>query len=126
MTDDTHSPKLMDSLRTLASSSVSMLQTRLELASVELSEEKNRLLRMALLALVGLVFFGLSLFALTGLVVLLFWDNYRVQALGALIVIYLAIAAACMLAARNILRNSPALFEATLAEIDKDRESLRQ
>ncbi|TWG86227.1 putative membrane protein YqjE [Cupriavidus gilardii J11] len=126
MTDDTHSPKLMDSLRTLASSSVSMLQTRLELASVELSEEKNRLLRMALLALVGLVFFGLSLFALTGLVVLLFWDNYRVQALGALIVIYLAIAAGCMLAARNILRNAPALFEATLAEIDKDRESLRQ
>lgn len=126
MTDDTSSPKLIDSLRALASSSISMVQTRLELATVELSEEKNRLIRMALLGLVGLVFFGLALFALTGLIVLLFWDNYRVQALGALVVIYLLLGGGCLLAARNILRNSPSLFEATLAEIDKDRESLRR
>lgn len=126
MTDDTSPPKLLDSLRALASSSVSMVQTRLELASVEISEEKNRLIRMALLALFGLVFFGLALFALTGLVVLLFWDNYRVQALSALVVIYLLIGGGCLLAARNIGRHAPALFEATLAEIDKDRESLRQ
>lgn len=123
---DTSSPKLLDSLRALGSSVAAMVQTRLELASVELSEEKSRLLRMALLALVGLIFFGLSLFALTGLIVLLFWDNYRVQALGAVVVVYLLLSAICLLAARNIIRNSPPMFEATLAEIDKDRESLRQ
>jgi uncharacterized membrane protein YqjE len=126
MTDDTSSPKLLESLRMLGSSVAAMVQTRLELASVELSEEKSRLLRMALLALVGLVFFGLALFALTGLIVLLFWDNYRVQALGAVVVVYLLLGGGCLLAARNIVRHSPPMFEATLAEIDKDRESLRQ
>lgn len=40
MTDDT-SPKLFASLKKLAGTVVSMLQTRLELASVELAEEKN-------------------------------------------------------------------------------------
>ncbi|MBY4898180.1 phage holin family protein [Cupriavidus sp. AU9028] len=126
MTDDTSPPKLFESLRTLGSSIVAMVLTRLELASVELSEEKSRLLRMALLALVGLVFFALALFALTGLIVLMFWDEYRVQALSALLVIYLLLGGGCLLAARKVLRDSPPLFEATLAEIDKDRESLRQ
>lgn len=126
MTDDTSPPKLIESLRSLSSSIVAMVLTRLELASVELSEEKSRLLRMALLALVGLVFFGLSLFALTGLIVLLFWDEHRVLALSSLFVIYLLLGGGCLLGARKVLRDSPPLFEATLAEIDKDREGLRQ
>lgn len=40
MTDD-HSPKLLASLKKLAGTVVSMAQTRLELASVELAEEKS-------------------------------------------------------------------------------------
>ncbi|AOY93185.1 hypothetical protein BKK79_16295 [Cupriavidus sp. USMAA2-4] len=126
MSESPTPPKFLESLRNLAGSVVAMLQTRLELASVELAEERARLLRVALLACFGLVFFGLAMVTLTVLIAIVFWDTYRWQALGALVLIDGAACAACLLAARNIVRRAPPLFEATLAEIDKDREVLRQ
>jgi uncharacterized membrane protein YqjE len=116
----------MDALRSLAGSLVAMVQTRLELASVELAEERARLMRMALLACFGLVFFGLAMVTLTVLIAILFWDTYRWQALGVLVAFYLAACVACLLIARHLARNAPPLFEATLNEIDKDREILRR
>ncbi|MDF3833613.1 phage holin family protein [Cupriavidus basilensis] len=126
MSDPTPSPKFMDALRSLAGSLVAMVQTRLELASVELAEERSRLMKMALLACFGLVFFGLAMVTLTVLITIVFWDTYRWQAMGALVAIYLAACAVCLAFARHLMRNAPPLFEATLAEIDKDREILRR
>ncbi|MGO4808015.1 phage holin family protein [Cupriavidus sp. 2MCAB6] len=126
MSDPTSSPKFMDALRSLAGSLVAMVQTRLELASVELAEERARLIKMALLACFGLVFFGLALVTLTVLIAILFWDTYRWQALCVLVACYLTACAACLAFARHLARNAPPLFEATLAEIDKDREILRR
>ncbi|RZT41410.1 phage holin family protein [Cupriavidus agavae] len=123
---DSSSPKFLDSLRNLTGSVVSMLQTRLELASVELAEERSRLMKVALLACFGLVFFGMALMTFTLLIAILFWETYRWQAIGAIVVFYLICAGACLLVARNKVRNAPPLFEATLAELDKDREMLRQ
>ncbi|MBB2916155.1 phage holin family protein [Cupriavidus taiwanensis] len=126
MSEATPSPKFLDAVRNLAGSLVAMVQTRLELASVELAEERTRLLKVALLALFGLAFFGLGLVTLTALIAILFWDTYRWQALGALTVLYLVLCAVCLAYARSVLRNAPPMLEATLAEIDKDREILRR
>jgi uncharacterized membrane protein YqjE len=126
MSEPSNSPSFLDALRNLAGSLMAMLQTRLELASVELAEERSRLMKMALLACFGLVFFGMALVTLTILIAIVFWDDYRWQAIGLLIGVYLAACAACLLVARNLGRNAPPLFEATLAEIDKDREILRR
>ncbi|GAA0846443.1 MAG: hypothetical protein CL858_25465 [Cupriavidus sp.] len=123
---ESHSPKFLDSLRNLTGSVVSMLQTRLELASVELAEERARLMKVALLACFGLVFFSMALMTFTLLIAILFWETYRWQAIGAIVVFYVICAAICLLVARNKVRNAPPLFEATLAELDKDREMLRQ
>ncbi|GJG96607.1 phage holin family protein [Cupriavidus pauculus] len=123
---ESHSPKFLESLRNLVGSVVSMLQTRLELASVELAEERTRLMKVALLACFGLVFFSMALMTFTLLVAILFWETYRWQAIGAIVVFYLVCAAACLLVARNKVKNAPPLFESTLAELDKDREMLRQ
>lgn len=123
---ESSSPKFLDSLRNLTGSVVSMLQTRLELASVELAEERTRLMKVALLACFGLVFFSMALMTFTLLIAILFWETYRWQAIGAIVVFYLLCAAACLVVARNKVRNAPPLFEATLAELDKDREMLRQ
>ncbi len=126
MSEPSSSPKLLESLRNLTGSLVAMVQTRLELASVELAEERTRLLKIGLLACFGLVFLGMALLTLTALIAIIFWETYRVQAICVLTVIYLAACAACLLGARRLVRNSPPLFEATLAEIDKDREILRR
>ncbi len=72
------------------------------------------------------MFFGIGLVTLTGLIAILFWDTYRWQALGALTVLYLVLCAICLAYARNLVRNAPPMLEATLAEIDKDREILRR
>lgn len=120
------SPKFLDALRNLASSIVSMLQTRLELASVELAEERARLMKVALLAFFALAFFSMALMTFTLLIVILFWESYRWQAILAIMLFYFVAAAGCLLVARNKLRHAPPLFEATLAELDKDREMLRR
>ncbi|WP_354682201.1 phage holin family protein [Cupriavidus necator] len=126
MSESTPSPKFLESVRNLLNSVVAMVQTRLELASVEFAEERSRLMKIALMALVGLAFFGLGLITLTALIAILFWDTYRWQALGTLTVLYLLLSTGCLLYARNLVRNAPPMFEATLAEIDKDREILRR
>lgn len=126
MSEPTSHPKLLESLRSLAGSMGAMIQTRLELASVELAEERSRLMKMAMLALFGLVFFGLAMVTLTVLIAIVFWDSYRWQAIGFLIGIYLLACVACLMYARHLGRSAPPLFEATLAELDKDREILRR
>ncbi|MCO5398396.1 phage holin family protein [Ralstonia soli] len=125
MTDDT-SPKLFASLKTLAGTVVSMLQTRLELASVELAEEKERLLGTAFLGMLGISLIALTIMTLTALVVILCWDTYRWQSLAIMAALYGLGALACLWKVRSLLRSAPPLFEATLAELDKDREILRQ
>ncbi|MBP0621731.1 MULTISPECIES: phage holin family protein [Cupriavidus] len=126
MSESTPSPKLLESVRNLLNSLVAMVQTRLELASVEFAEERTRLMKVALLACFGLVFFGIALVTFTALVAILFWNSYGWQALGVLVVVYLLLCAGCLAYARNLVRNAPPMFEATLAEIDKDREILRR
>jgi uncharacterized membrane protein YqjE len=126
MSEPNSSPKFLESLRNLTGSLVAMVQTRLELASVELAEERSRLMKVGLLACFGLVFFGLALLTLTALIAILFWDTYRWQALTGLTLVYLLLCAGCLAFARHLVRDAPPLFEATLAEIDKDREILRR
>lgn len=125
MTDDT-SPKLLASLKTLAGTVVSMLQTRLELASVELVEEKERLLGTAFLGMLAVSLIALCIMTLTALVVILCWDTYRWQSLAIMAALYGLGAAACLWKVRALLHHAPPLFEATLAELDKDREILRR
>ena len=125
MTDDT-SPKLFASLKKLAGTVVSMLQTRLELASVELAEEKDRLLGAAFLGMLAVSLIALSIMTLTALIAILLWDTYSWQALAVMAMLYALGAAGCLWKVRTSLRNAPPLFEATLAELDKDREILRR
>jgi uncharacterized membrane protein YqjE len=104
-----------------ANSALSLLRCRLELASIELAEERERLyVRLALMfAAVLLMVFGVL--GVGVLIVVYFWDTYRIAAV--LVPTLLCIAAGAIL-----LRKSKALghagglpFAATLAEFDKDR-----
>ena len=125
MQESTPPPRFFDSLRSLLGNVAAMARTRLELASVELAEEKARLMSQAFLGLLGLAFLGLGVLALTALIVILCWDTYRWQVLAGLVALYFGIAAYCLLRVRRELREAPAMFEATLAELDKDREALK-
>ena len=116
---------LLGSLRALGDGLLASVQGRLELFSIELQEEKLRLLKTVVwvgaavfLGLLAVVFSSLTL-------VYLFWDSARLAVLGGLAVFYTGALAVVLLALRRFLRHQPSPFAATLHEFGKDRECIR-
>lgn len=122
---DSASPGLRASLRALAASTLSALQTRLALAGIELEEEIQRLVGLLVMAMVAAVFVSLGLMVLTLLIVAAFWDVNRVAVCAALALLYLGIAALIGWRMRRILATRPPVLAATLEELGKDREALQ-
>jgi uncharacterized membrane protein YqjE len=115
---------LLGSVRTLATTLVAALQTRVELLATEVEEERIRLTRLWLLVTVALFLFVLSVLMATLFVVVLFWDTHRLGAIGVLFLLF--VLGGCTLAwyARKEALAKPRLFSATLTELAKDRERL--
>ncbi|WP_027211759.1 phage holin family protein [Burkholderia sp. WSM2232] len=127
MTIDTQSQREQHSpLRRIISSVSAILQTRLELIGIELAEEKDRLLGVLFLGLAAMMLTTMALIALTALVAIAFWDTYRWQALAGITLVYAIAGLTCALKARSGLRNAPMVFEATIAEFEKDRDVFRR
>ncbi len=103
-----------------------LVQARVELISIELTEEKNRLFAAFFGGLIALLFGIMALVTLTALVVLVCWETYRWQALAGLGCLYLIIAIICALRTCAQLRRAPLLLETTLAEFKKDREAFKK
>jgi uncharacterized membrane protein YqjE len=112
-------------LRALGANLLELLRTRLELASIELQEGTQRLFGYLALAAVAAVL-GLFALALAVLfVLLLFWDEHRLLAVGGMTVLF---ALGCALAVgrlRSALAARAPLLGATLAELRKDAASLK-
>ena len=100
-------------------------ENRLELLTLEVQEERERLLHAFLLAL-GVVAFGLLAgIAFTGVVVVLFWDYSPVAALLTLTGLYGVAAAVLYRRLTGWLRDWQTLF-ATLDQLRKDRAGLEK
>ena len=116
-------PGVLETLRRLFSTSLGILQNRLELLVVELQEERLRVFN-ALLLLAVIVALGLFTFA-TGaaVLVIVLWDHLGV--LGLLVVSGISLAATLFAYWRPRVHLSrwPLLPE-TVAELKKDREWL--
>jgi uncharacterized membrane protein YqjE len=114
-----------ESLRSILSVFIAILQTRLELLSTELAEERERLKVALLLAVVILFFASLGVLLLTIFVVAIFWDSHRFLVLGGFVLFYFGLALIAALILRRRALSRPRLFSATLAELHKDHERLR-
>ena len=75
---------------------------------------------------VALFFLGVAVVFAAVLVVLLFWDSNRLLAAGLLAALFVAIGSGAALTARLRLRERPKLLAATLAELERDRDTLGQ
>lgn len=115
---------LMASVRRLLSTATSIASTRLELLANELHEERLRLTQMLFFALSALFCFGMAMLLLTLLVVVLFWDEHRLAALGVMSALFLASGALMIALLRSKAEAGSKLFSASLAELAKDREQL--
>jgi len=104
----------------MVSTLVAMLQTRLELASVELEEELVRFSIFFIATLVALFCAGVAVALVIFLVIALFWDTYRITVLLSLIGLF-GIGSVLIAAwLRKQFLNRPRLFEHSIAELRKD------
>ncbi len=104
----------------LLSSAAALLQSRVELASIELAEERQRLVALIVLGAVAMLFGLLAVGSLTALLVILFWDRSHWLVLALLCLLYIAVAAYGVYRIRAAIRHAPAPFAATRAELAKD------
>ncbi|MBL8451472.1 MAG: phage holin family protein [Zoogloea sp.] len=117
--------RLGESLKGLADSGLATLQTRLELFSVELKEEKLRASGFLFDTVLAALFIGFGVVFLMAFLTVLFWDSHRLLALGlATTGLFIAGVWAATRAAGR-LRSGSRLFTSSLAEIAQDREALR-
>ena len=116
---------VFDSLRALFDTLVSILHNRAELLTTELEEELRRLIGVALWALAGVLSLvvGATLVAIT--VLLAIPAQWRVLIAGCLGLVFLIVAVMGFVSIRKILRAKPRPFDATLRELEKDRDHLR-
>jgi uncharacterized membrane protein YqjE len=115
---------LFESLRTLAGSVVGIVHTRLELLSTDIAEERAHLTSLLVMGLVSLFFLGVGVVLLAILIVVAFWESHRLAALGGLTGLFLIAGAGLAWLAVHKARTRPRLFEASLAELSKDRQHL--
>lgn len=115
---------LMESLKRLTGTLLAIFQTRLELLSNEMEEERLRIKQMLLYGSVALYFFGLAIMLLTAFIVVLFWDSYRLLVLGGFAALFFVAGLLVLNELRRVAREKSKLFSASLAELADDRDRL--
>jgi uncharacterized membrane protein YqjE len=115
---------LLGSLSTLAATLAAIAHTRLDLLSVDLEVERAHLLSLLVLALVALFCLGVGVLLSTLLVVVAFWDSYRLLALALLAGLFLLAGIVAWRLALLKVRAKPRFFAASMAELLKDRQQL--
>lgn len=126
MTEESHAAAggLFESLKTLSVSLISIVHTRLELLSTDVAEEREHLTTLLVLVMVALFCLGVGVVLLAILIAVAFWESHRLVALGGLTGFFLTAGAGLGWLAMHKVRTKPRLFEASLAELSKDRQQL--
>lgn len=104
----------------IAASVLDMAHTRLELATLEVQEEWQRMLAYLAATLMAVLLGAGALMLAALFVILLFWDSYRLAAVGAMAALFALAGALIYLKARAGFAARPQLLSATLAELRND------
>jgi uncharacterized membrane protein YqjE len=117
---------LLDSAQALIASMLTLARTRLELFGTELQEELARLF-IALLCAVAVLLLGALAGAFSGFALIVSLDEeYRASAAGVIALVFLALAAAAAWGVWRLTRVMPRAFDASLTELERDYDALRQ
>jgi uncharacterized membrane protein YqjE len=115
---------LLAAIKGLATTGVSIAQTRLELLSVDAQIARSKLISLLVMIISALffLFFGLVMLAL--LIVIYSWESDRLLALSLLTAAFIGVGLVLVLVIRQSILTMPRLFEASIAELAKDKEEL--
>jgi|APLak6261668527_1056067.scaffolds.fasta_scaffold00357_11 uncharacterized membrane protein YqjE len=124
--DSSLPPGLLGSFRTLGENLIATLQDRIELVSVELQEEKFRLIQI-FVRISAAVFAGMMAITFASLTLVYYcWEGYRLAVLGGLTLLYAGALVAMIVSLRRFLARQPKPFAATLQELGEDRACIRK
>ncbi|MCR4297999.1 MAG: phage holin family protein [Gallionella sp.] len=115
---------LLNSLSTFAATLAAIVQTRLELLSTDMEEDRVHYLSLLMLVLAALFCLGVGVVLATILLVAVFWDTQRILVLGLLAGLFLTGGIAAGLFAIHKVKTKPKIFSASLLELFKDRQQL--
>jgi uncharacterized membrane protein YqjE len=119
------SPGFLSSIRDLADSLLSTVHDRIELVSVELQEEKYRLIQV-FIWISAAIFTGMMAITFASItIVYLFWESARLAALGGLTALYTVAVVGIVVGFRRHIAREPKPFSGTLQEIKLDRACIR-
>jgi uncharacterized membrane protein YqjE len=116
---------LIDSVKRVGESALALLHNRLQLFSVELQEEKYRVLQALLWLSAGIILLFLGLAMGVSTVGVLVYHQWGAAGLAGLTVLLILIGAAVLAVMWNRLKSSETPFSGTLRELKKDGEWLR-
>ena len=125
MSDSATPIGLFASLRSMLADALALGQVRLELLGNELEREKQRLLEVLAQGALALMLLGLGLALSCGFILLLFWDSYRLAALGLMALSALAVGAWLLRSAGRRLHRPDGMLQDSLSELRQDLEQLR-
>lgn len=108
-----------------AATLIELVGTRFELAGLELRDESRHALGLVVRGVAAGLLAGAAAVMAGVLVVAAFWDSHRLLAAGLVAVAYAGAAAWLALGIRNVLRDRPAPFEASVRELQADLAALR-
>jgi uncharacterized membrane protein YqjE len=118
---ETAATGLLGSVRSLADNLLGSVHDRIELISVELQEEKQRLIQI-FVWISAAIFTGMMAIAFASFtVVFLFWESARLAVLIGLTVLYTGAAIATVMMLRRQIARQPKPFAASLQELKSDR-----
>jgi uncharacterized membrane protein YqjE len=115
---------LLSSIKSLAATGASIAQTRLELLSVDVQIARSKFISLLVMIVCALFFLFFGLVMLSLLIVIYSWESDRMLALSLLTSGFIAIGLILAILIMRSLRTMPKLFEASIAELAKDREEL--
>jgi len=115
---------LLSSIKNLASTGASIAQTRLELISIDIKIARSKFISLLVMIISALFFLFSGLVMLVLFIVIYSWESDRMTALGLLTGAFLSIGLILAALIMHSLRTMPKLFEASIAELAKDREAL--
>jgi uncharacterized membrane protein YqjE len=99
---------------------VAMVHTRLELAAVEVQEEMRRLIGYFAWAMIAVLLSAGALMLAALFVILLFWDSYRLLAVGGMAALFALAGIVIAIKVRSSFSAQPPMFSATLGELRND------
>jgi uncharacterized membrane protein YqjE len=105
---------------------VGMARTRLNLLAIEIMQEKSRIWLLAILTALALLFAFMTLLTLSLLVVVAFWDDNRLLAIGGLLAFYVAATLVTLFFLRQKSKIGSSLFAGTLSELARDSDALEE